>query len=66
MIQFIRENTWIVPIIVAIIGFLGTIIAAIIGKKKNSCGRKQKVGNIKNSKVLNINGDYIIKDEKNN
>ena len=66
MIQFIRENTWIVPIIVAIIGFLGTIIAAIIGKKKNGCGRKQKVGNNKNSKVLNINGDYIIKDERNN
>lgn len=57
MIQFIRENTWIVPIIVAIITALSGIIVAIINKTKGSNGRKQRIGNIKNSKVININGD---------
>lgn len=57
MIQFIRENTWIVPIIVAIITALSGIIVAMINKKKDVDGRKQRIGNIKNSKVININGD---------
>lgn len=64
MIQFIRENTWIVPIIVAIITALSGIIVAIINKTKGSNGRKQKVGKIKNSTVTNINGDLSIHEER--
>lgn len=64
MIQFVRENTWIVPIIVAIITALSGIIVAIINKTKGSNGRKQKVGKIKNSTVTNINGDFSIHRER--
>ena len=64
MLQFIRENTWSVPIIGAIITTLGGIIVAIITKTKDGNERKQKVGNIKNSKVTNINGDFSIHKER--
>lgn len=61
MIKIMQENyVWLIPLLVAVI----TAIIAGIFKllQKNGKLHKQKIGNISNSQVLNINGDVNKKD----
>jgi hypothetical protein len=61
MIKFMQENSvWLIPLLVAVIP---SIIAGVFKLlQKNGKIHKQKIGNISNSQVLNINGDVNKKD----
>ena len=56
MIVFLQNNyEWIAAIIMA---FAAIITACAKFFKKSGRNNKQKVGDISNSNVININGDY--------
>jgi hypothetical protein len=56
MIKFMQENyVWLIPLLVAVIS--GIIVGVFKLLQKNGNIHKQKIGNIFNSQVQNINGD---------
>jgi hypothetical protein len=56
MIEFLKENyAWAVPIIVALLGVIRGVFKLF---SKSGKSRKQKFGDIKNSNIININGDF--------
>lgn len=63
MIEFLRDNyLWIT-------GLLGSI-AAVIGavaktRKKGDKNHSQKIGNVSNSSIININGDLTVTKDQN-
>lgn len=61
MIKFMQENyVWLIPLLVAVISGIIAGIFKLFQKKGKR--HKQKIGNISNSQVLNINGDVNKKD----
>ncbi|MCE5174723.1 MAG: hypothetical protein ABFC90_02005 [Bacteroidales bacterium] len=61
MIKFMQENyLWLIPLLVAVIS--GIIAGVFKLLQKNGKIHKQKIGNIYNSQVHNINGDVDEKD----
>ena len=61
MIKFMQENyVWLIPLLVAVIS--GIIAGIFKLLQKNWKIHKQKIGNISNSQVHNINGDVDKKD----
>jgi len=60
MIKFMQENyPWMVPILVAVVSGIFGVFKLLQRKGKV---HKQKIGNISDSHVLNINGDVNKKD----
>lgn len=62
MIEFLQNNyEWIVALLTA----LSAIIVAFLKLfKKGGRSHRQKVGKISNSNVININGDYTLKQKE--
>jgi len=59
MIEFLQNNyEWIAALLTALAAI---IIAFLKLFKKGGRNHRQKVGKISNSNVININGDYTLK-----